>query len=222
MPVDHIKAELTALAKEKERMIVLCGHSLGGGNAELCGLELLKEEFPVSAIVAHGAPQVIQPDPSNLLWLKMSTITTVYVNNFDVVPRLPSCSKEWKNAILGSMQSKTGSVVHSERFTEWLKFWDILDTMKAFRHIGTVVFLSIAKSKVKCFPVRASDIECWNLLRLPPSRFGIFIVQTHHSEYEQVFNTLLEQDICNSLCFFFPIPLDWWSVLATKEAKGLP
>ena len=67
MPVDRIKAELTALAKEKERMIVLSGHSLGGGNAELCGLELLKEDFPVSAIIAHGAPQVIQPDPSNLL-----------------------------------------------------------------------------------------------------------------------------------------------------------
>jgi hypothetical protein len=30
---------------------------------------------------------------------------------------------------------------HSERFTEWLKLWDILDKMKAFRHIGTAVVL---------------------------------------------------------------------------------
>ena len=95
---DELMTEINALNSDMK--IVLCGHSLGGGYAILCGLELLHMGVKIDAIVAHGAPQVITPDYSIDLWRRLNDITTVYINGFDVVPRLPSCHESWKDTLL--------------------------------------------------------------------------------------------------------------------------
>ena len=56
--------------------VVVCGHSLGGGYAALCGLELLSRSAPVVAVHGFGAPQVIlrpKGDPEqHPLWQRLS------------------------------------------------------------------------------------------------------------------------------------------------------
>jgi len=79
--------------------VVLCGHSLGGGYAILAALEMINLGHPVAAVLTFGAPQVVVPEVANPTWQRLNAITSLYVNSWDPVPRLPSCS-EWLSDVL--------------------------------------------------------------------------------------------------------------------------
>jgi len=73
------------------RNVVICGHSLGGGYAIISALTMLHSGIAVSKVLTFGAPQVVIPDLSNTWWQRLNEITTLVVNSYDLVPRLPSC-----------------------------------------------------------------------------------------------------------------------------------
>ena len=102
MATDEIKVILeAAITTNPNIKVVLCGHSLGGAYAILCALELLHEDdgVKVDHVIGHGPPQVIKPNTANKVWNELNRITTIYVNEYDVVPRLPSCHEEWRETL---------------------------------------------------------------------------------------------------------------------------
>ena len=96
--VDRISALVRSSDKPK---VVLCGHSLGGGYAILAALDMVHRELPIASVVTFGAPQVVVPDPANPTWQKLNAMAVLYVNAWDIVPRLPSCDA-WLNDVLPS------------------------------------------------------------------------------------------------------------------------
>ena len=74
------------LAAFAGRNLVICGHSLGGGFATLFALELLQRGKAICAVISHGGPQVVVPNPENPLWKALNDVAIVYVNEFDIVP----------------------------------------------------------------------------------------------------------------------------------------
>jgi len=78
--------------------VVLCGHSLGGAYAIITALELLWRGVNVLSVVTFGAPQVIKPDASLQIFERLTSVSSLYVNAWDIVPRLPSC-QTWLDAM---------------------------------------------------------------------------------------------------------------------------
>jgi hypothetical protein len=89
----------------------------------------------IHAVVAHGAPQVIIPNSDSELWHRLGGKTIVYVHGYDVVPRLPSCHKEWKDTLKSlvptEIKKKTGCIeCRSDGYFE--KIWEGLEKLGAF------------------------------------------------------------------------------------------
>ena len=101
--VDRIVKEVTELRQTQALpKLVICGHSLGAGYAVLSALHLFTStDLDVTAVIAHGCPQVIVPPASydHPMWHRLHAVVKVYVNQWDVVPRLPSCGK-WLHDVL--------------------------------------------------------------------------------------------------------------------------
>merc|ERR1712032_1606327 len=55
---------------------------------------MLQIGMEVTAVVTFGAPQVVVPDRNNSMWHALHARTTLYINSYDIIPRLPSCL-EW-------------------------------------------------------------------------------------------------------------------------------
>lgn len=178
--------------------IVLCGHSLGGGYAILCGLELLHMKENIDAIVAHGAPQVIIPNNSCELWRRLDEKTTVYVNGFDVVPRLPSCYEDWKetleDCVAAIVRKKTMIFeIHINELLKKWKVWELFRQMGDFRHVGKLMFIQMVEDgTTECQLVDANGQggkagDGWDILRNPPEWSGGFIIENHSkSKYKDV------------------------------------
>ena len=182
--------------------VVLCGHSLGGGYAILRGLELLHMGVDQHAIVMHGALQVIKPDFNSELWGRLNEVTTLYVNGFDVVPRLPSCNEEWKETLVGLVPSLTREKsygafeLHIDELLENMGVWKTFQQMGDFRHVGKLVFATTDETRRKRMMVDANgpggDDEGWKLLTIRTECSGGFIIK-HHKEYPEVLNSFLTE-----------------------------
>ena len=91
---------------QKGERLVLCGHSLGGGYAQVMALHLLSRNLDVAAVRTFGAPYVlVPPKPGDLsiLWQKLNSITQHWVHDWDPVPRLPLC-KTWLTDVLPKLK----------------------------------------------------------------------------------------------------------------------
>ncbi|CAE7347973.1 yiaY [Symbiodinium sp. CCMP2456] len=81
--------------RQPEERLVLCGHSLGGGYAQVMAVHLLIRKVDVAAVRTFGAPHVLVPQrKSPRFWEKLHSITQHWVHDWDPVPRLPLC-KTW-------------------------------------------------------------------------------------------------------------------------------
>jgi hypothetical protein len=163
----------------------------------------------IDAIVVHGAPQVIVPKKCEL-WHRLGKKTTVYVNGFDVVPRLPSCHENWKEIIEDYVatwsreKTKVLEIRIDELLKKW-KAWEYLWQMGDFRHVGKLIFIQMVKDTTECMMVNANgqdgkDNKGWDILKAPPKHSGGFIVG-HHSKYDKV--------------------LEAWAVLEAVKKNGL-
>jgi pimeloyl-ACP methyl ester carboxylesterase len=195
-PKGSIAKQVQDILKSFEGLkeIVLCGHSLGGAYAILCGLELLQMGVNIHAIVAHGAPQVIEPDFDCDLWHRLEKITTVYINGYDVVPRLPSCHDDWKHTINESFRDPMGSVSGSVS----QNMVKVLKRTGAFRHVGKLMFITVDKTgNVKCMRLAANGKHGdagWKKLKERPKWSGYFILK-HHDMYQDVLEAWVKQTL---------------------------
>jgi pimeloyl-ACP methyl ester carboxylesterase len=129
---ESIIRALTSDAELKDRAVVVCGHSLGGAYATLFALELLKRGVAVRSVASFGGPQVVVPKPDNELWRSLNEVATVYVNEFDAIPRLPSCERWVFDAV--------PSIAHvsAEQAAYLREKWSSLEK---YRHIGRLLFI---------------------------------------------------------------------------------
>ena len=186
-----------------DKRVVLCGHSLGGGMALVSALELLCRGCKVDAVIAHGSPQVVVPDYTNCWWLALNGLATVYVNQWDLVPRLPSC----KNWLLGvatdphlvgvrkgpffvrvNVQQKVTAAIE--------KHWGVLSQC---RHIGSVMFISAwcsgAMRVESCDPLLDDPgAVCHEALWQAPPNVDEFVI-LQHQEYPVVTEQLIRSCI---------------------------
>ena len=139
---------LTSDAELKGRAVVVCGHSLGGAYATLFALELLKRGVAVRSVASFGGPQVVVPKPDNELWRSLNEVATVYVNEFDAIPRLPSCERWVFDAV--------PSIAHvSAEQTAYLR--EKWSSLEKYRHIGRLLFIGDGRDHAMRVHEAASD-----------------------------------------------------------------
>ena len=128
--------------------MVVCGHSLGGAYATLFALELLKRGVAVRSVASFGGPQVVVPKPDNELWRSLNEVATVYVNEFDAIPRLPSCERWVFDAV--------PSIAHvsAEQAAYLREKWSSLEK---YRHIGRLLFIGDGRDHAMRVHEAASD-----------------------------------------------------------------
>lgn len=181
-----IAQEIAKLQKKQPglRQLVLCGHSLGGGYAILAGLDMLARGFDVSSVVTFGAPQVLVPDKENAIWQRLNGLTTVYVNGWDCVPRLPSCQNWIFSVVKGSLSEKTAIEVGPLRFGINAA-GHIIDKFEPHRAVfadfdvtGTLVFVRAGSRKAVVVP-NTPDGKQHELLSVEPPTHGAFVLDHH-------------------------------------------
>ncbi|CAE7520837.1 yiaY [Symbiodinium sp. CCMP2592] len=128
--VCHVVTDvLQALEQHRQpgERLVLCGHSLGGGYAQVMAVHLLSRNVEVAAVRTFGAPHVLVPPPdqedSARLWQKLSSITQHWVHDWDPVPRLPLC-KAWLTDVLPNLKLEVVRGVRvgvAQKYVEKLK-----------------------------------------------------------------------------------------------------
>ena len=84
--------------------LVLCGHSLGGGYAQIMAIHLLSKKVEISSVLTFGTPHVlVPPKGSPQLWQRLQAITQHFVFCWDPVPRLPLCT-DWLVQVLPALK----------------------------------------------------------------------------------------------------------------------
>ena len=91
--------------------LVLCGHSLGGGYAQVMAVHLLSRRVQVAAVRTFGAPHVFVPPEqeegeereASQLWKQLCSISQHWVQDWDPIPRLPLC-KTWMTKVLPKLK----------------------------------------------------------------------------------------------------------------------
>ena len=190
--VDRISALVRSSDKPK---VVLCGHSLGGGYAILAALDMVHRELPIASVVTFGAPQVVVPDPANPTWQKLNAMAVLYVNAWDIVPRLPSCDA-WLNDVLPSAAlSENRRLATAAKVLGYDlsgKIAHMLETlgplkaqMKDYDIVGTLYFVSETESFAIREPFR-DDRSHRRVLSLTPEPVNAIVFEHHSSASYQV------------------------------------
>ena len=173
----------------------------------------------VSAVISHGGPQVIvPPEPTGAsggggggsvgseLWQRLNSIARVYINEYDCVPRLPSC-EAWLFEVLsrlagvsvGPFAVNFGGPVRKV-LEKVQKNWAVIS---AYRHVGRLLFISDGLDHAMCldsFPDPTAPHHPPLALKPEDSVVeveGVAIdeerpgfVVTHHSAYPEVLHQL--------------------------------
>ena len=90
--------------------LVLCGHSLGGGYAQVMAVHLLSRKVILSAVHTFGAPHVLTPSKagaSQTFRKSLDAITKHWVQQWDPVPRIPLC-RNWLVDVLPRLKTEVG------------------------------------------------------------------------------------------------------------------
>ena len=107
--VGHVLNDVLGALKQHRQageLLVLCGHSLGGGYAQVMAIHLLIRDVEIFAVQTFGAPHVLVPPGKTapqMLWQRLHALTTHWVHAWDPVPRLPLC-KTWLVDVMPKLQ----------------------------------------------------------------------------------------------------------------------
>lgn len=183
--LDMINAEIDRLRVHRPYLtkVVISGHSLGGGYAILAGLYRIYRNLPVTSVVAFGAPQCIVPDRSNRIWQALNAVTTVYVNSWDLVPRLPSCLDWLFDVLPGSLPErlalKVGTLAVGVKAGGGIlqQFYPHRDIFADYGVVGTLNFIRAGSRKV--VSLSHLDDNRRNILSMKPPRYGGYILDQH-------------------------------------------
>ncbi|CAE7202007.1 yiaY [Symbiodinium natans] len=124
--VDHVVEDILQVVSEHRdagEPLVLCGHSLGGGYAQVMAVHLLRRDVSVSAVRTSGAPHVLVPPRAGApqqLWQRLHAITQHWVHDWDPVPRLPLC-KSWLVDVLPKLKQEIAGGIRAGRLSRKLR-----------------------------------------------------------------------------------------------------
>jgi hypothetical protein len=110
----NVVEEIKAYMKHKISSVglILAGHSLGGGYAQLVALDMFDQAIDdaqlraPTEVITFGAPQVIIPPSegegrSIKVWTKLNDVCTMIINSFDPVPRVTGeFCEPWLDVVL--------------------------------------------------------------------------------------------------------------------------
>jgi hypothetical protein len=89
---DPLYTALDAAMKAKERPLWITGHSLGGALALVAAWRLQQKFIPIHAVITFGAPMVCNEEGCKAYAREFDGKIFRYVDNQDLVPRLPTIS----------------------------------------------------------------------------------------------------------------------------------
>ena len=89
---DPLKAALDAELARKDRPVWVTGHSLGGALATLAAWRLEQQFVPVTAVTTFGAPMIGNQLAANAFETLFAGRSFRYIDDADLVPRLPTIS----------------------------------------------------------------------------------------------------------------------------------
>uniref|UniRef100_A0A7S2AUD3 Fungal lipase-like domain-containing protein n=1 Tax=Octactis speculum TaxID=3111310 RepID=A0A7S2AUD3_9STRA len=193
---DTIAFKLEALRQRSEwgnqenpPQLVICGHSLGGGYAVLAALDLLHRGTHLTSVVTFGAPQVLVPQYDHRLWQQLDCITKQYINEWDIIPRMPMC-KNWYSDVLlpivlsmkkGPLQIRF-SKKHMEKLNKGVSNFveQMADVCAGYDSVGALLFVSIQSSEAHQMSSSPAnkDARLEFLSKVPPST-GLFLIDLH-------------------------------------------
>eukprot|EP00933_Yihiella_yeosuensis_P031992 TRINITY_DN25578_c0_g1_i1.p1 TRINITY_DN25578_c0_g1~~TRINITY_DN25578_c0_g1_i1.p1 ORF type:complete len:884 (-),score=129.52 TRINITY_DN25578_c0_g1_i1:277-2928(-) len=189
--INDVVAKLQKDRPELQK-VILCGHSLGGSYAILLGLYRLHLGLAVTSIEAFGAPQCVVPDRDHELWQRLNELTTVYVNAWDTVPRLPACSNWLFDVLPRALPHKLSLKVGA--FEIGVKaggkaiqaFYPHRGIFADYGVVGTLVFMRHNSRKVVVIENTDPGMQ-QQALEVAPREVAGFVVEDHDSAaYAQI------------------------------------
>ena len=118
--------DVLKLHRGDDEQLVLCGHSLGAGYAQVMAVHLLSRKASFSAVRTFGAPHVLVPPRSSAspqLWQQLHAVTQHWAHGWDPVPKLPLCSN-WLGEVLPKLKQELIEGIRvgiAQRYTEGLQ-----------------------------------------------------------------------------------------------------
>lgn len=74
---------------DKNRKVIIAGHSLGGALAQLLAYRLALKNYKVSGVYTYGSPRVGNSDFKEAYNSRLANKTFLHINNEDAVPTIP-------------------------------------------------------------------------------------------------------------------------------------
>ena len=103
-----IKQTILDWSKENKKPLYITGHSLGGAMANFAGWELSKASIPFVQCVTFGEPRSGDKRWANDCDLKFGTKKVRFINNVDIVPRVPGVIVGYRHTKNYMCLSETG------------------------------------------------------------------------------------------------------------------
>ena len=190
--VDHVVNEVwTALNNHRRAgdQLVLCGHSLGGGYAQVMAIHLLIRRVDVSAVRTFGAPHVLvapKAGASQTLWRNLHAITQHWVHDWDPVPRLPLC-QAWLVDVLPRLKKEVTKGIRvgiAQKYIENLQ-WNCnassAQMLNQYDVVGQVVLVSLASGSAHVASEGAAPLKELLSEKPPQAAMTLSQIPAYHS-----------------------------------------
>ena len=106
----QINETLNAINGDKQKTIIVTGHSLGGALAQMCAFELQVLGFSIDSVYTFGSPRVANA-VGVLDYGRLSERTWRVVNGADIVPWCPGWSYGYRHTRCEMYMPATGGVI---------------------------------------------------------------------------------------------------------------
>lgn len=121
----EIEEELKLLAPN--RKIYITGHSLGGALATLASARLTNSNYNITGIITFGSPRVGDREFAKAYNRELKHKTYRYVNNNDVVTRVPPMQLNYSHVGNHLYIDSDGKIHQDSTLVWWEKMWDNLE-----------------------------------------------------------------------------------------------
>ena len=189
--VDHVVKEVFKVLNQHRRsgdQLVLCGHSLGGGYAQVMAVHLLSLNVDVSAVRTFGAPHVLVPQAgtAQTMWHKLHAITQHWVHDWDPVPRLPLC-QTWLVDVLPRLKKEVVKGVRvgiAQKYIENLQRncnASSAQMLNQYDVVGQVVLVSMASGSAHVASEGAAPLKELLSEKPPEAAMTLSQIPAYHS-----------------------------------------
>ena len=87
---ETVRPKIEAVIEEHQpEHLWITGHSLGGALAVVCAYQFAAADMPIDGVITFGQPMVADADLANYLHEQLGDKYLQFVNNADIVPRVP-------------------------------------------------------------------------------------------------------------------------------------